>query len=799
MISASESIERAQTVSNENNNNATTAPSIPSIPSTPSIPSIPSSTVYLVFAVSGATALIYQALWSRWLGWIFGNTSVSIAVVLGAFMCGLALGSMLVGRMLQQQRIANPLRGYAFAELGIGAFAVVFPLLSHGAELLFTALVDDDSPQPFAIGVRVSLAFALLVPPTALMGMTLPLLTEFFRRHPRASSAWKPGALYAVNTLGAATGVIASSFVLIELLGIVVTTTFAALLNFAVAATAWRFSAVARDEATLPPPEPSPSMASAASTPVRMATAVLAATGALALAAEVLWTRVLESYLGTSTYAFATILVVFLLGIAGGSAAFSRLLVRLRDPRAVFFVLACVVAFMGAWIATALWLFADVVLSIDEPRGEPVALSTILGLYIKAALLLLPLPFASGACFPLATRLIDPSGDDARGALIARAYAWNTWGAVCGSLIAGFVLAPLFDYDSALWVLVAAYAAIALATSLATRSVRVVGAVAVLAVVSVAMFVVRAPYVQRIGHFDGVKIVSHEPGMQGITTVLQKTDAPLASALYVNGLGMTVKVTDTKVMAHLPMLLHPDPQDTLVICFGMGTTYRSALSHGGRVTVVELVRGVLDAFPHFYADADETLANPRGRRVVNDGRNFLLTTEQRFDIITLDPPPPIDGAGVNNLYSRDFVELARSRLKPGGVFAHWVPLPGSQGGVDDQQTNDMLVDTIAGAFPHVYTLRGYTGVGVHIVGSMQPLDVSQSAIVAHLQRNEGSVARDLRELADVPTDYFKHIVHYESPETGDLIVTDDRPLLEFSLLRTWRGSGKKVLVQHMWK
>src|SRR5262249_12688512 len=142
----------------------------------------------------------------------------------------------------------------------------------------------------------------------------------------------------------------------------------------------------------------------------------------------------------------------------------------------------------------------------------------------------------------------------------------------------------------------------------------------------------------------------------------------------------------------------------LVICFGMGTTFRSAMSHGGHVTAVELVPEVLDAFPVFHPDAAAVRRDPRGRLLAGDGRNFLLLTRQRFDVITIDPPPPIDGAGVNHLYSRDFLRLARSRLRPGGVMAHWIPYPGTGSGVADWPTFARLLHSFADVFPAVEIL-----------------------------------------------------------------------------------------------
>jgi spermidine synthase len=153
------------------------------------------------------------------------------------------------------------------------------------------------------------------------------------------------------------------------------------------------------------------------------------------------------------------------------------------------------------------------------------------------------------------------------------------------------------------------------------------------------------------------QVTFHKPGLQGITTVAKDLSNPQSNLLLINDMGMTVKVTDTKMMAHLPMLLHPKPENTLVICFGMGTTFRSAISHNGSVTAVELIKEVYEAFPYFYNDADRVRAYPKGNLIINDGRTFLKLTQDRYDVITIDPPPPIDAAGVNNLYSKDFLNL----------------------------------------------------------------------------------------------------------------------------------------------
>lgn len=350
---------------------------------------------------------------------------------------------------------------------------------------------------------------------------------------------------------------------------------------------------------------------------------------------------------------------------------------------------------------------------------------------------IIPTAFLSGGVFPLATRVIDPQSRDAAGSLIARAYSWNTVGARTGSLLAGFVIAVLFDFFQAIYLLAVFYGLTAfiavifiLKSNWASLPYRFpVAAVGLLSLIVIFFGMIEVSeserFVKRFNkHNESFEGVSHQPGLQGVTSVVRRGNETLGSLLLVNGTGMTLKVTDTKMMAHLPMMLHKNPENTLVICFGMGTTYRSAVSYGKRVTVVELVEEVFDAFGYFYADYRPLRSYPQGRMINNDGRNFLQLTRERFDVITVDPPPPIDAAGVNHLYSKDFIDLARSRLNPGGIMAHWIPYPAAEAGVDDWFTFNMLVDTFVSAFPHVSSVPGWHEVGLHLLGSNEPIEVS---------------------------------------------------------------------------
>ncbi|MBF0316642.1 MAG: fused MFS/spermidine synthase [Nitrospirae bacterium] len=769
--------------------------------------------VYIIFTVSGASALIYQVIWARWLGLVFGNTTISISIILGCFMLGMAIGSLLAGRLLTGKLITgksinlmgNPMRLYGLLEIGIGLFAVAFPLFLWLIDTVFSSLLNDGSSTAYSLTLRVVLVFCGLLVPTSLMGATLPVLTDCLRLSGVSSfsSKWKVGMLYAFNTFGAALGTLAAGFFLFELIGLRATNSLAAVLNFLVAIAAFKLSG---QIAVSPSAEVNHSE-DTFDTPEALAVAVLTVSGALAMASEVLWTRILSTLVHNSTYGFSLIVLLFLVGIALGSWFMALVVKRLKR---LFLWLTMLLFVMGLWTVFALHQFGSLVNRVSHLSEKMVSVGTIMLSYLNVFSLLVPLALFCGACFSLTTRIINPMADDAKGESVSRAYTYNTLGATAGSLAAGFVIAPNLDFLDAIYMIAFLYF---ISTAVFCFLFFYIGGkspakeptfvfLTLLAVVMtiISLYKMRGEsyFVSNIKNKTGgaVEVVYHKPGLQGITSVVKKANSKLAYALLVNAKSMTIKITDTKMMAHLPMLLHHNPEKTLVLCFGMGTTYRSAISHGGYVTVVELVDEVVEAFDYFYADAKNIRHYPKGRIVVDDARNFLKLTKERFDVITIDPPPPIDAAGVNHLYSRDFIELAKSRLKDDGIFAHWIPVPG-KGGVDDELTFSMLFYTVNTVFPHMYFIMGHNGVGVHVIGSMKPLDVSVETIMKRLKNPK--VAGDLTELEAIPVSFFANI-----KPTGNItnsaipVLTDDKPLLEFYLIDFWKRGRKKSYPSVLW-
>ena len=755
--------------------------------------------ILALFTLSGASGLIYEVIWARQFGLVFGNTTISTSVVLGAFMAGLAAGSVLAGRVLVKR--GNPMYLYAVFEGCIGAYALLLSSLLRGLDALYPLFFTEETSLATLTAVRSAIAFILLLIPTTMMGATLPLTTEYAYRMRMQHEDWNAGRLYGANTFGAALGAFAAGFVLVEIMGIHRSVTLAALFNFVVMGIG--FYLARRHHA--PPASPTQTQPSGVPRSAVPLLALFAASGGLALAGEVVWTRALTLLLGNSTYAFSAILIVYLVGIALGSWTFAGLVRRLADPA---FLIPPVIVAAGAWHALAIesipWMYRlhDLLLADSGGSRTGVALATAC-FGIVVLVLMVPPAYLSGALFPLVTRIIGGEEGD-QGEPVARAYAWNTVGAIGGSLLGGFVLAGCFLHFHAIYVLALLFVVLSLYSTWAIGWARharsAVPTVAfALGIAAWSAWALGAPdlfidvFKERRGNLE---VVRHEPGLQGITSVLVDPRRPGPSALLlVNGRGMTAKVFATKAMAHIPIIVHGKAKETLVVCMGMGTTFRSALTHGGRVDVVELVPGVVDAFGAFYADAAAVRDNPRGRVIIADGRNFLLLTPKKYDVITVDPPPPIDSAGVTHLYSREFLELMRDHLRPGGIAAHWIPAVHPSNGVRDVQTFRMLVATFLDVFPHAKLLRGARGLGVHLLGSSEPIEIGSADVPKALENP--AVRRDVFEYPWEQVDTASLLAelplareHYSTAP----ILTDNRPRLEFDLIRSLgRGTAHDLL------
>jgi hypothetical protein len=407
---------------------------------------------------------------------------------------------------------------------------------------------------------------------------------------------------------------------------------------------------------------------------------------------------------------------------------------------------------------------------LADPRTNP--------FFAQPLLSIVPLCAALGFLTP---GLIDRFGrGDAT--LAGRFYAWNILGAILGPLVAGYLLLPFFGIRWAMILLALPLlpAMILVRRRGAGRLLTALGASA--AAAAVAILVSRAyddgslyPRPVQVHRDYSASVVAFGTGL---------SKQLLVNAIHITGLGDT----DVKVMAHLPMVIQGHPHRELVICLGMGTTFRSLRTWGSDTTAVDLSRAVIDSFPFFYADAPTILGSPKARVIADDGRRYLMRTNQHFDVITLDPPPPVEAAGSSLLYSKEFYDIAKKRLAPGGVLAQWLPYA-------ERGTTQSVALALKQSFPYLLAFKG--AVGIHFMASATPLRVPTAD--EFVKRMPLAARRDLVEWehATSPQAAARGILSRQipfdsllpAPDSRVPALSDDRPYNEYNLLRRTFGKS----------
>jgi spermidine synthase len=716
-----------------------------------------------LFFVSGISGLIYQSLWLRLLSLIFGVTVYAASTVLASFMAGLALGTLVGGRL--SVRVRRPLAWFGAIELGIGALALLTPLALHMAGRVWFALQAQVPDQLWALtAARFICSLAVLLAPTVLMGATLPLVVRSSLAD-RVLAGPGVGVLYAANTAGAITGALAAGFVLIGSIGMMRSFQLAAALNALVGLSA--LALAARD---------TPQAATAAdplhceSSPVsRIGQLAFAFSGFAALALEVVWFRVLVVVVPATTYAFTTMLAAVLLGLSAGSALASPLLRRSWNWVGLFgFVQLAIgmltVGTMGLYLH---WYGAGSV------RGSD---------HVASLFVILPPALAMGFAFPIGIRAwVDRPGAPAgqRALRVARLYAVNVGGAILGAVAGGFLLLPNAGSRGSLLILGAGFIVSGLLLvwhGVSTRRSRLT----VLTVVTLSMFgwlAARLP--TPFAAVEGRRVPADERALfveEGIqTTVAVYADPTGRRTMYLDGLH---QANDSAPMVRmhreiglLPAAIHPAPRKALVIGLGGGVTGGAlSLVDGVELDIIELSDSVVRAAEWFRHANSDVLNRPNVRLRVNDGRNHLLTTRERYDIITADIIQPIH-AGAGNLYSAEYYRLAKNVLAPGGVMLQWI------GSRSDTQYK-LMVRTFLDVFPHATAWAD----GTLLVGTAEPLILDPAAFDAKLQQE---ATRRALALIDLPN--FEALLdrYTTGPDQlrafvgPGLLLTDDRPLMEY--------------------
>ena len=771
----------------------------------------PRQPVFLVlFFVSGASGLIYEIVWSRLLVFVFGGTTFAITTVLACFMGGLALGSYLAGRFVE--RVRRPARLYGVLEICIGVYGLAVPVLLGLALPLYRVLAGlFDESFVWLTVARVVVSGAVLLLPSALMGATLPLLSQAFARRSGGTGA-VVARLYGINTLGAFAGCAAAGFGLLPVLGLWKSTLVAALLNItaggvAILVAGGRHRA---PEASAPPGADDPgqdaTVGSSVAIDPRLLLALYGLSGFAAMAYQVAWTRALILSMGASTYAFSAIVACFILGLALGSLLIAPWVRKIRDPLSVAGGLEGGIALSALLVVPLFGEMPGFVQGLANSLDTTFA--SVLTFEVLSVLGLLIVPtLCMGALLPLvcsayeASRFSDASvrGEDgastAAGRSVGAVYASNTVGTILGAAVTGFVLIP--------WSIVGMQRTIALASVLSaaigtafvllsgrrragrTRAAVAVGWVAVVVLLAVTdpwsrAVMVSGPYLGRSGATQTEVLFYRE----GIDTTVSVTGEGDRLALRINGKpdasnGMQDMHTQT-LLGQIPMLLKPDARRVAIIGLGAGVTAAAVLAHPVEsVDVVEISSAVVEAAGHFAEANRHALDDPRLRLHRADGRNFLLLSERKYDVIISEPSNPWI-SGIANLFTTEFFEIARSRLEPGGVHAQWIHAYSMD--VDDFAA---IIATLSRVFEHVQVWE--TGFDDYvIVGSDEPIVID----VEDLYLASGRPGVNAM-LASISINDPMQLAHYYVADARDLEawlerqepLIDDRPRLEFSAPR----------------
>jgi spermidine synthase len=719
-----------------------------------------------------------------------GSTTYAIGTVLAAFMAGLGLGAWLLGA--RADRAAQPLRLYAVLELAIGVFGMASPFVLAQGGVLYErgyALLHD-RPALLTLA-RFLIGFLFVAAPAALMGGTLPVMVRHLVR--RSDAVGRDVArLYAVNTLGACAGALLLPFALLPAFGIRACLLAGGAVNAAIGVIAWVAAGWATPAAA--PAAPAPERPAAGPAASRLLPAFFLS-GFVALGLEAVWNRFFGIYFGSSIYAYAVILCVYLAGIAAGSAAFAPLARRGVDPARVFAVcLFLLVVDLAVTVPLMDRILYVHLVFLDALGGTFVNFQ--IATAAAAVLVILPPTLLFGASFP-AVAAAAGGHVERVGSAVGRVYLVNTAGTVAGALAASFVLIPWLGVRRSLDLLIVVAVG---AVLLAHRGGRAVPA---LAAALAALPLVLPGWDVRLMHLslgrdatlvlhrwrDGklpedIAAMNVREVRDGVDATVSVAETPESLALYVNGKidasngDMFTQLT----LGHLPVLVHPAPRDVLVIGMGSGVTVAAVARHPvASIDVVELAPEVMELAGRHFAELNrDVLHDPRLGVHVEDGRNFVAFRRRQYDVIISEPSNPWM-TGVANLFTDDFFRQARARLRPGGVLSQWFHTYNMR--LEDIR---VLLATIRHHFAHVYVFAlMQVGSDLQIVASQEPLDFSR---VVAATSGEGPAWDDLRSLDVTNADQLL-IGLALSPENVDRFTagaplnSDDRPRIELQAPR----------------
>jgi spermidine synthase len=766
--------------------------------------------IYLCFLLSGVTGLIYEVLWGKYLLLLIGSGSFAHIIVLATFMGGLATGNILFGRLCDGP--VRKLSIYAFLELGVGLSCAIYPWLLGQLTDVYLMLASNDPGSTGNMALKILLAACSILPPTILMGGTLPVLARYIIADLRQVGN-KIGTLYFVNSAGAMAGCLLAGFHLIHKYGLEFSMILTAGVNISIG---FLFLFLRRTEQISPPAEECDSQAreqtlrSYSSRQVNGTLALVFVTGILTMLYEVIWIRLLSLVLGSSSHSFSLMLFTFIGGIALGSAIVTRILRKDRDvlllfalcEAGVFFSLLCVLP-----IYERLPYYFNVMASYLTRSDETFVI--YLGTKVLMATLTMAVPaMFIGMTLPLASR-VNVKGLHILGRGIGTVFSINTAGNIVGAVLGGFVFVPLFGLQTSLLIGIFCSGAVGFALYLLAGRGKPM-ARAIIAATMLAIFVFGVTitprweialmhagifrkqarmahsfkdYKTRLTQFE---VAFHEDGPNLSAVVLRRTKGRPGIWLKVNGKTNASSNHDmpTQLMlSHIPLLLKPDSRKVAIIGLGSGVSAAAVLGHPvDSVDVVEISRSVVKASRFFSPVVDEPpLDDPRLHLYIADAKDFFrVQPEAGYDVIISEPSNPWI-SGIANLYSLEFFELVRSRLKPDGLMVQAVQLSES-----NDRLGEIVLNTFSRLFPYV-TVWHTVSMDTILVGSMSPVEPDFDLIEKRLAKgrvNNQLNAPGLRYKIPDTLTFLSHQIlgpeDFKAAFPGEGILNSDNfPVLEY--------------------
>ncbi|MEM6455512.1 MAG: fused MFS/spermidine synthase [Acidobacteriota bacterium] len=791
----------------------------------------PTARVSLFLFGSGFCALAYQIVWLRLLRYIFGASTASTAAVLAIFMGGLGLGGILLGR--RAERSASPLTMYGNLEIGISLLAAISPLLIVLVQRFYIALGGATELGIFGgTASRLVLAVVILGVPTTLMGGTLPAAARAVSRSAdrgRRSTAW----LYGMNTLGGVSGAMLTNFVFLEAIGIRKTILCAAALNLLVAI-------IARAEARKPEydlddapgeaaeaapdatADAAPDEARSGRTYLGFTLAAAAIVGFAFLVMELVWYRMLAPVLGGSSYTFGLILAVALLGIGLGGLLYGRG-AETRRPTYLALSITCMLEAFFLIVPFALGDRLAMLAILTRPVAAAGFDALVVSWLVITGIVVLPASMISGYQFPLLIALLG-GGRKGVGRDVGIAYAWNTWGAIIGSLAGGFLLLPLFSAPT-LWrlltVMLVITGAIALVLDRSAR--RKAWLPAALGLVAIALTTAAGPTAFWRHQGIGAGRIDFDYGNQ---QTIDRTRRDLRDRLIWESEGVEISVAvtataggdnyftangkvdgsargdaATQIMSGLlGAIVHPEPKEALVIGLGTGSTagWLGLVPVIDRVDVVELEPSIIAMADKFHGVNGDVLNNPKVHNYAGDGREFVLASKKQYHVIFSEPSNPYR-AGIASLFSKDFYGAIADRLTDDGIFLQWV-----QCYEVDAEVIRTVYATLRSVFPYVETWTTHTE-DLMLMASMNPITYDLDQLRARTaQEPYRRALRHTWQVEDIEGLFTGYIGNQKLADTvaatldEDSLSTDDLPRLEFGFARNVgksSGFGLRTLLE----